>query len=280
MPMRRGVPDPVRASAEFKASLRESLNACLLDDDAGPAARRSPWPPACPSKHNMQDSTVVYPLAQAGFADFHQETDAIDAFIRARGSESPMHCTMASAYLNLAPPWRRSLSCQSLRTMNIVTASSSSHGFQGAKGIAGLVPYAYSLLELESLESLSLRASAGQCRGDVGLLEYARPGWEFHAKGLWLERKGEDGSPARPFASVIGSSNYGSRSAYRDLEMQLLLETSETALRRRLGEELDRLTQNCVQAGRVRGGREDARAASLLGRLFVRAALPVLRRWM
>ena len=260
---RAGAParaDPVSEPAEFCASLRRALEACMVDAGAGAA----PW------RARERRATVVYPLAQAGFAGYRQDADAVDDFIAARGAEAPVDCTMASAYLNLsASPWRRSLSRACVRSLACVTASSSSHGFRGAAGVAGLVPYAYSLLERESLESLR----AGR-RGaaDVRLLEYARPGWEWHAKGLWFERGG-----GGPFAAVVGSSNYGSRSAFRDLELQLLLETRDGGLRARLGEELGRLLGSCVEAHR---GAEDARTASALGRLLVRAALPALRRWM
>ena len=49
---------------------------------------------------------------------------------------------------------------------------------------------------------------------------YQRPGWTYHAKGLWL------GAP--PLLSVVGSSNFGERSVRRDLELSFTLVTKLT----------------------------------------------------
>lgn len=39
------------------------------------------------------------------------------------------------------------------------------------------------------------------------MLEWAKGGWTFHGKGLWLTFPGD----RRPAASVVGSSNFGYR---------------------------------------------------------------------
>ena len=39
----------------------------------------------------------------------------------------------------------------------------------------------------------------------VHYLEYLRPGWTFHGKGVWFYSQGEEW----PVATLVGSSNYG-----------------------------------------------------------------------
>ena len=65
---------------------------------------------------------------------------------------------------------------------------------------------------------------------NVDVHEYLRPGWTFHAKGLWVDTD----APTSATLAFIGSSNYGHRSRDLDLESQLLLVTRDTEMRRRM----------------------------------------------
>lgn len=47
--------------------------------------------------------------------------------------------------------------------------------------------------------------------------------------------------PLPPYLTLIGSSNYGNRSAQRDLEANLLITTDAKALQRQLGKELSEI---------------------------------------
>ena len=44
----------------------------------------------------------------------------------------------------------------------------------------------------------------------VKYLEYERPGWTFHGKGLWYHLAGE----SHPSLTLVGSSNYGRSSCF------------------------------------------------------------------
>lgn len=55
------------------------------------------------------------------------------------------------------------------------------NGFQGAKGAAGGIPAAYTLIARNFYKSL---VKAGQ-DNRVKLFEYQKKGWSYHAKGLW-----------------------------------------------------------------------------------------------
>ncbi|KAJ1557941.1 CDP-diacylglycerol--glycerol-3-phosphate 3-phosphatidyltransferase, partial [Cladochytrium tenue] len=68
-----------------------------------------------------------------------------------------------------------------------------------------------------------------------------------------------------PVATVVGSSNYGGRSAYKDLESQLVLVTDDAALRGRLDEEAKSMTKYCRQVDEAALSAPDRQAP-----LFVR----------
>lgn len=44
----------------------------------------------------------------------------------------------------------------------------------------------------------------------ITLREYVRPGWTYHAKGLWYTLPNE----RKPTLTFIGSSNFGERNVY------------------------------------------------------------------
>ncbi|GAA5823393.1 hypothetical protein JCM10212_004314, partial [Sporobolomyces blumeae] len=100
----------------------------------------------------------------------------------------------------------------------------------------------------------------------VEMSEWKKEGWTYHAKGIWLTPSLSSARsalplnasplsdandldaylhsllvPLPPFLTLIGSSNYGSRSATRDLEANVLVTTQGRGLRKRLEQELARI---------------------------------------
>eukprot|EP00548_Thalassiothrix_antarctica_P008973 CAMPEP_0194136340 /NCGR_PEP_ID=MMETSP0152-20130528/6368_1 /TAXON_ID=1049557 /ORGANISM="Thalassiothrix antarctica, Strain L6-D1" /LENGTH=402 /DNA_ID=CAMNT_0038832955 /DNA_START=52 /DNA_END=1257 /DNA_ORIENTATION=- len=115
---------------------------------------------------------------------------------------------LASAYLN-PTPWMISYLLKH-KSCDVLTAGPISHGFApkpGMRRVGDFVTpwYAAKTLELQDKHGLSIKW-------------YNRPGWTFHAKGLWII------SPhGKLVAAVVGSGNYGFRSEYRDLESNCIL---------------------------------------------------------
>lgn len=70
------------------------------------------------------------------------------------------------------------------------------------------------------------------------LKEWARAGWTYHAKGIWLAPN----AFAPPMLTFFGSSNLNSRSANLDTELAFVLvaaaDDSSLGLRKRLAEEV------------------------------------------
>ena len=75
------------------------------------------------------------------------------------------------------------------------------HLLPGARGIRGLIPQVYSVLEQRFV------ALARSRLAPLTVLHYARPGWTYHAKGLWMWPRLAPCAalPTTPFLSIIGA---------------------------------------------------------------------------
>lgn len=108
----------------------------------------------------------------------------------------------------------------------ILTASPFSNGFLGSKGISGMLPAAYTHLSMKFLQAArgkNIQLREWQ-RGIVGQAD----GWTYHAKGLWVTLPNE--KSLGPSATLIGSSNYTTRSYGLDLEVGVMVVTSDEGL--------------------------------------------------
>lgn len=137
----------------------------------------------------------------------------------------------------------------------ILTAHPSANGFYHSRGLSGLLPAAYSHLSL-----LFLRSIPPESQSQMRLYEWQRPStptlpltqppqpqpppqnpWTFHAKGLWLYLISSSSPPAPqaqgPNITILGSSNYTTRSYALDLEVGAIVLTRDEALMRRWGQE-------------------------------------------
>ena len=93
----------------------------------------------------------------------------------------------------------------------------------------GGIPYAYTLIARQCFKDILRFKQQDRIR----FWEYQRPKWTFHGKGLWavLHEK------LVPQITMIGSSNFGNRSVYRDLETQLTVVTTNQQFSRLLNTE-------------------------------------------
>ena len=102
-----------------------------------------------------------------------------------------------------------------------------------------MLPAAYT-----HLSSIFLRAARGK---PIELREWQRgvvgepDGWTYHAKGLWVTLPREQERAVGPSATLIGSSNYTTRSYGLDLEVGALIVTKDEDLMRRWKMEEDTL---------------------------------------
>lgn len=156
---------------------------------------------------------------------------------------SPSTWTFTAGYFNTTPHFRDLLLSTHPRSATVIAASPQANGFFGSKGISGMLPDAYTLLERRFLEAARAKGLQDVLRmkewrrGTVG----ERDGWTYHAKGIWVTLPppptGGSGEVAGPSVTLVGSSNYTARSYSLDLEANAMIVTTDVKLQRRLAEE-------------------------------------------
>ncbi|KAG9318744.1 hypothetical protein JVU11DRAFT_843 [Chiua virens] len=146
----------------------------------------------------------------------------------------PPVMTWTSGYFGLYKPYQDMI-LKSPAACEVIAASPKANGFYGSRGLSGLIPEGYTLLEQKFMRAVRAAGRLSDQHDDaVTLSEWERPDWTYHAKGIWL-------SPSRdslPSLTMFGSTNLNSRSANLDTELSFVMVTSSQALRRILHEEV------------------------------------------
>ncbi|CAJ0577137.1 unnamed protein product, partial [Mesorhabditis spiculigera] len=168
---------------------------------------------------NQGADTFLYPLLQMGPFNIHQEYDFLKRLFETK--TSALEIIMASGYFNCIDEYIERIFGVGEYGMEVLVAAPEANGFFGAAGASKYVPSMYSWIAKDFL-----KISGRNSKRQIDLREYKRPGWTFHAKGLWMCDEGVA-------ATLIGSSNYGYRSVHRDLEAQVLLVTKNEKLKSR-----------------------------------------------
>jgi phosphatidylserine/phosphatidylglycerophosphate/cardiolipin synthase-like enzyme len=229
--------------------------------------------------NNQPPTTWISPSIQAGAHNIRQDECVVRYFLQ----NVPIRGTLfvCSPYLNFTNLYQDLLlndSSNYLSTINIVTASPQANGFFSARDLSRFIPSAYVHVEQNLFETIVHQ----QCK-NINIVEYARAGWTFHAKGMWSfpkptpttsksgtsstiagatfyhhhhhhHRKNSDASNvnAETMAAIlnstspstksdflvtfIGSPNLSQRSNERDLEAQLMIETTHPIVIRKFKE--------------------------------------------
>jgi len=147
---------------------------------------------------------------------------------------------LTSGYFGLCKPYQ-DLILQSSIDCRIIAASPMANGFYGSRGLSGRIPDGYTLLEQRFMRAVNATGrnwSSDSGKG-VQLNEWARKGWTYHAKGIWLSPTPH----SAPILTLFGSTNLNSRSSHLDTELSFVMMTSSYALRKRLQEEVLALRQ-------------------------------------
>ena len=266
--------DPLTSPGSFARSLCHDLRRAL-DPSQDPSTAIASVP---------DDHALVFPMAQLGCIGYRQEERAMAAFLSALGAarpplSPPPRLMVSSGYLNIARALERGISRSEAR-VDFLTAAPEASGFYKAAGSAGadlkaLIPHVYQNLSHESMRRLG--------RTRARLHEYKRPGWQFHAKGVWFGlgeslcaevSKASKGDLGAGGLTMIGSSNYNERSYERDLELSFaVVGTSGGDLGARLEAEARALFKYARE-------KEEAQKNPKKDRLLVSLASKLCRRWM
>lgn len=196
------------------------------------------------------NAAFVVPLLQMGPLNITNETDAMPRIFEALRREGlaadmPGCLDLTSGYFSLHSPYKSLVldaPSEAFET-RIVAAAPESNGFFGSKGISRHIPMAYTWLEQKFWKAVQRRGK----ERSIELLEWVKSGWTYHAKGIWW-------TPPRtralgPTHTLIGSSNFGYRSALRDLECTFLVEapqSGQSCLTHVLKEEVNDLRHNAT----------------------------------
>ncbi|ODM92515.1 CDP-diacylglycerol--glycerol-3-phosphate 3-phosphatidyltransferase, mitochondrial [Orchesella cincta] len=183
---------------------------------------------------SIKDDTWIFPMIQMGALDVFMDHEATCEVFR----KAPFNSTvkLATGYFNLTSEYINTIVGDSTASYEILMAHPKANGFLGARGFAGGIPAAYTLLAKKFFENVR---SQGQHKR-ISMWEYIRPKWTFHAKGLWFYPVGAK----LPMLTLVGSPNFGHRSVHRDLETQLYLITLNKGLRQKLNEEQANVFEN------------------------------------
>ncbi|KAL8913442.1 MAG: hypothetical protein Q9171_001735 [Xanthocarpia ochracea] len=237
-PSTNPAPSPL---SDPKGYIRDATS--LLLPLTSPSASPRPSSPSSPASSALQKTggttttTTLYPLLS------HPQTlnTQLPALTTRHSSLSLQSYTITPRYINPHPHITSSLLTASSSSKGgaaahgtILTASPFANGFYNSPGISGLLPPAYSHLSLRFLQRVRL------AHANITLREWQRGvvgeehGWTYHAKGIWtyFSRSSEGGTReiVGPAATVIGSSNYTSRSYGLDLEIGALVVTDDEVL--------------------------------------------------
>nr|CAB3264821.1 CDP-diacylglycerol--glycerol-3-phosphate 3-phosphatidyltransferase, mitochondrial-like [Phallusia mammillata] len=174
--------------------------------------------------------TFVFPSVQLGFAGIKQDEFITKKILQSAKSSSQVCLT--SGYFNLTNDYVDIIT-KSMAKFDIYVASPEANGFLNAHGLPGYIPSMYVYLTKKFYD----RLQNDRRNESVKLWEYIKPGWTYHAKGMWFYDQHKTG----PFLTMIGSPNFGSRSVQRDLEAQVTVITSNKNLMKQLHMEKSRI---------------------------------------
>lgn len=196
-------------------------------------------PVAAASDLLNKHDTWLFPTIQLGHANVRHD-ERLTQFVLLHAPHAEPYTTyMTSPYFNIAKPYEEAIRTSN-KPMKLIVASPKANGFFNGSGVSGMVPWAYDTVLLEWMRNLPQHS-------DIEVFEYVRDRWTFHAKGLWIEmplyastnngiaeEQKENPSTShrgarKAFFTLVGSSNFGTRSMARDLETQVaIFSTNET----------------------------------------------------
>lgn len=187
---------------------------------------------------DVKIDTWIFPFIEMGQLGIHHDSVLTENLFLKALPDSRIN--LSTGYFNLTQIYMDTLAVKCQANCDILMAHPNANGFQGAKGPAGGIPAAYSQISKMFLKKLI------ECNQShrINLYEYEKPGWTYHAKGLWYYLPGS----FTPDLTLIGSSNFGERSVNRDLESQICLVTVNDELRRQMQREYVNLKRYCSPA--------------------------------
>ncbi|ORX53999.1 hypothetical protein DM01DRAFT_1335850 [Hesseltinella vesiculosa] len=222
--------DPVKQSRLFKKQARQKLQA-FLQEQQDHFANYSNL-----SRENKHHDTVLFPVIQMGPFGIRQDEQMTLGLLNVAHQQgnlgSPWTIDLTSGYFNFTNQYKRVI-LNTNAQFHFLTASPEANGFYRSRGVSRFLPPAYTYIERQFYDQVNRSGKQDSIR----IEEYNRPGWTYHAKGLWAYLRDQ----SLPSLTMIGSPNFGHRSSHRDLEAQSVIVTSNTSLQEALHKEVEQL---------------------------------------
>ena len=232
--------------------------------------------PSIASDLLQSHDTWVFPTIQLGHANVRHD-ELFTQYVLSHQPRTPYVTYMTSPYFNIAEPYERALR-SSNKPVRLIVASPKANGFFG-DGISGMVPWAYDSVLREWMENLPKNSDTHVYEYvREGWTFHAKGLWieipsttepptvaaatppitrpatappATHTSSLSTASENEASSSAISTATassssgksgyftLVGSSNFGTRSMARDLETQLAVFSTDDSLGQKLREERD-----------------------------------------
>ena len=213
------MPDPVKESRKYK----RQVNSLLQDFISNQPTLLST---------DEKDDTAVLPVIQMGPFNIRQDERLTLELLNIANKEKDWTIDLISGYFNFTDKYKTFILGTKAK-FQFLTASPEANGFFNSKGVSRFLPPAYTYIEKKFYKQVKRIGRSDE----ISIEEYKRPGWTYHAKGLWIKF----GQQTLPYVTMIGSPNFGQRSSERDLEAQAVVLTENKALRSALYKEVDAL---------------------------------------
>merc|ERR1712112_153992 len=159
------------------------------------------------AEHNLEKleegegDTLIYPTVQMGQLGIRQDSEVTSKVLASGEKGGVFH--FGSGYFNLTAEYCHQMMHNSKADFRVLMAHPEANGFLGARGPAGGIPHAYTAIARGFWNLLRDRGLQNR----IDMVEWKRPEWTFHAKGLWYSPPGE----VRPVLTMVGSPNLGDR---------------------------------------------------------------------
>jgi len=181
--------------------------------------------------------TIIIPMLQ--MKQLHiQENERLMAIIMDiidSNSDYWKNIFITSGYLNFTNEFKKLLS-EVHADVDILCAAPQANSFYKGAGLSGYIPAVYTYFERQIHDESS----------NIKIHEYVRPGWTYHAKGLWASYRDKESGELLPNVTILGSTNFGRRSMKRDIEAQVLMITDNKKLQKNMANEIKNLLNYTV----------------------------------
>jgi len=167
-------------------------------------------------------NTFVIPTLQIPLLHYNEEILLFEQILASIDAKRILKAVMATPYLNFSENMQELLFDRYYGSWKIITSSHETNGFLKGGGFKSKIPNIYDCFQFEAAKRLKESSIIKHEDNNKERLicQYHHNDKVFHAKGVWIDL-------GSSLITSIGSSNFSSRSSFRDVESQVWIFTSD-----------------------------------------------------